>query len=43
MEKRELKLEKDDIKELYKSYMEIVSLIELLKKNIKELPAKEVI
>ena len=30
MEKRELKLEKDDIKELYKSYMEIVSLIELL-------------
>lgn len=43
MEEKKLNLEKDDIKELYKSYMEIVSLIEILEKNIKELPAKEVI
>ena len=32
MEKRELKLEKDDIKELYKSYMEIVSLYDSKKR-----------
>lgn len=43
MENKEIDFRNDDIKELYKSYIEIVSLIEELNKNIKELPSKEVI
>ena len=43
MEKKELNLIKDDIKDLYKCYIEIIALIEILKKNVKELPVKEVI
>lgn len=41
MEELVLNLKKENVKDLYDTYMKIMSLIEELKKNKRELPPKE--
>ena len=43
MKEIELDLNNESVRDLYDTYIRIVSLIEELEKNIKELPKKEVI
>ncbi len=43
MKNVELDLNNESVKDLYDTYIRIVSLIEELEKSIKELPQKEVI
>ena len=43
MKEIELDLNNESVRDLYDTYIRIVSLIEELEKNIKELPQKEVI
>ena len=41
MEELSKNIKKEDVKDLYETYLKIKSLIEELQKNIKELPPKE--